>query len=782
MTQKISLARTSLCAAFIAYLSISSLVASHIIGGDITYEFLSFNADRTEVNYRVQLVLYRDPTGVRLDNVANFGVYTQQDDGSWQTYQVVTQVQRDVILEHDPLGDPCKTRYLSGEKLEYTNYTFDLTLEITDRKYKIAYQKCCRNFTINNIFAEGNLGAVYDVIITPEAMQLGNSSPKFGPIPPLFVCSGYDLNIDHSAVDKDGDQLVYKFCTPLHPGFDDGSSDNVNCCGCTNPDPGMCIPDFPELQYEEGFSPQNPMRGDPVVTIDEVTGLITGRPELLGPYVIVVCVEEYRDGQLIGVVRRDFELNSIVCSDYLRAEVEADSYYRDENIGKDVAYFESCGDTRFSINNLSRDELYIKDYAWEIYNANDELIYNRSGLSSRDITVDLPSAGAYYGYMILNDNVTCMDTAFLDFLIVPELNVDFTYEYNECQFSSVQFDNLTTSVSEVVSWYWDFGDGKTSILQNPSNIYLVEGSYLVQLTAIDAHGCSTVYEKEITYELVEEKYSSINQTICKGEYYEYQDIRLTEAGTYMYVFPSNQFCDSTVSLVLDVHQNSEYFYADTICAGDEYQFQSRLLTQGGMYQDTLVNMQGCDSIITLELYVGENLTRLELDSPIEREYGSEITLEPVVEGGELIYQQWSSEESVLGNVLELVFLVEKDSKLFFESINELYCFASDSISVRSNLNKGVYIPNIFSPNNDGDNDIFSIGFTESLKLIGMEIFDRWGNLIYNQSNTTKSLSTTYWDGSRQGAPAEVGVYVYQLEFEFVNGDRAKRSGTVQLIR
>lgn len=757
-------------------------LSSHIIGGDITYDFLRFNADRTEVTYEVRLTLYRDPTGVRLDNVASFGVYTQQDDGTWDTYSVISQVQRDVILEHDPLSDDCKTRYLNGEKLEYTNYTFELTLEVSDTNYKIAYQKCCRNFTINNIFADGNIGAVYDVIITPAAMRLGNSSPKFGPIPPLFVCSGYDLNIDHSATDVDGDRLVYKFCTPLHPGYDDGTSDNPNCCGCTNPDPQICKPDFQELTYEEGFSAQNPMRGDPQVTIDARTGLITGKPELLGPYVIVVCVEEYRNGELIGIVRRDFELNSIVCFDYLVAEVEADSYYTNEETGKNTAYFESCGDTRFSINNLSRDEAFIRDYRWEIYNDADELIYNRNGLESRDVTIDFPSAGSYYGYMILNDNVTCMDTAFMDFQIVSEVQLDFDFDYENCQMGPVQFSNLSEGVADVVSWSWDFGDGKSSSQRDPTNIYLEEGTYLVQLTTEDRYGCPASFAKVITYQLVEQKESSFSQSICEGDSYEYQNEKFNVSGSYEFNLAGSEGCDSLVTLNLEVLENSRYEYADTICSGDEYFFESQLITEAGEYRKTLTNTDGCDSIIVLDLYVGENLTRLELDGPITKDYGSEITLKPIVEGGELIYKQWFSEQHILSNLLELVFLVEKDETLYFESINELYCFAADSVEIRSNVNKGVFVPNIFSPNDDGDNDVFSVGFTKSLKFIGIEIFDRWGNLVYKQSDNTKALNTSAWDGTVQGAPVEVGVYVYQLEFEFVNGDRERQSGTVQLIR
>lgn len=755
---------------------------SHIIGGDITYTFLSFNQDKTEATYEVNLSLFRDPTGVPFDDYAGFGVFRQRANGSWESYTVVPRVLIDEIYEYNPLGDACKTRFLTEEGLEYTNYTFELSLELNDNDYMIAYQKCCRNYTINNVIGDGDLGAVYDVIITPESMRLGNSSPKFGPIPPLFVCSGYDLNIDHSATDIDGDRLEYRFCTPLYPGIDDGSFTDPNCCGCTNPNPAICTPPYPALEYESGFTPQNPMGGNPQVTIDNISGMITGKPEFLGPYVVVVCVDEYRDGRLIGTIRRDFELNSIVCTEYLKAEVASDTYYTDQQTNKTIAYYESCNDTRFTIENLSRDEQFIQDYIWEIYNENNDLVYTRSGLSSRDISFDLPGSGKYSGLMILNDGISCFDTAFMELVVAPDVKLDFTYSLDNCLASPIKFNNQSTQDEGVQSWYWDFGDGNTSDQRDPSHTYANERSYQVQLTATDIMGCDVSYTDQVDYELIEVSTISIAKEICQGESYMFANKEIKDAGSYDLILKDKNGCDSIVTLQLEVLQNTLNEIVDTICLGDEYLFAEELIIKSGEYRDTLTNGFGCDSITVLNLHVAENLTRLELTSPLEVAYGSTITLIPSVEGGELIYKQWSNDDRVLSNTLELNYLVEKDEWLFFESMNELYCFAQDSALVRSNIIKGVFVPNVFSPNNDGDNDTFLVGTTKSIKLVSTKIFDRWGNFIFGSEDTFKSLSANSWDGSFNGDFADIGVYVYFLEFEYVNGDRVSKEGTVQLVR
>ena len=766
----------------IILLSSNSIFASHIIGGDITYTFLRFNESKTEVTYEVKLALFRDPLGIDFDNTTRFGIFKQTNNGRWESYTVVHNIPKDETLEYNPQDDQCKTRFLSEDRLEYTNYTFELTLEITDEDYMIAYQKCCRNHTINNVLGDGDLGAVYDVIITSESMRLGNSSPKFGPIPPIFVCAGYDLNIDHSARDIDGDSLVYRFCKPFYPGIDDGTGDNRNCCGCSNPDPSICTPSFPTLDYEPGFNPQNPMGGDPQVTIDSHTGFISGTPELIGAYVVVVCVDEYREGRLIGTVRRDFELNSIVCSEYLDAEVASDIYYEDPETGHTIAYFESCEDARFSIVNLSRDEQYIKDYIWEIYDRDNDLVFTRSGPASRSVTLDLPGPGNYSGFMILNDNASCSDTAFLEFDVWPEVVLDFSFDYDQCTRSPIEFRNESTERSMLKDWLWEFGDGNISSESDPYHSYQNDGSYQVKLTATDEQGCIFSYAEHITYEVLPKNNTSLAQEICHGESFLFGGNELENPGIYQENLKDINGCDSMVTLRLTVLKDSYYRYTDTICLGDEQLFIEKLITEPGEYRDTLINKNGCDSIISLDLHVAQNLTKLDLTSPLEVDYGSTITLVPIVGGEELIYKQWSNTEQVLSNALILTYLVEKDEWLFFESRTELFCLARDSALVRSNIVKGVYVPSIFSPNGDGNNDTFIIGTTRSIKLASTKIFDRWGNIVFSQVGDLKTLSVNSWDGTFNGEEADIGVYVYLIEVEFVDDSKSLIQGNLQLIR
>jgi len=97
----------------------------------------------------------------------------------------------------------------------------------------------------------------------------------------------------------------------------------------------------------------------------------------------------------------------------------------------------------------------------------------------------------------------------------------------------------------------------------------------------------------------------------------------------------------------------------------------------------------------------------------------------------------------------------------------------------------IYIPNIFSPNQDGDNDVFSIFYeaTSGIEFISsLNIYSRWGELIFNQENFTPLDGETKWKGIFKGQPLASGVYVYKIIVVFVDGSTRHLTGDITLIR
>lgn len=104
------------------------------------------------------------------------------------------------------------------------------------------------------------------------------------------------------------------------------------------------------------------------------------------------------------------------------------------------------------------------------------------------------------------------------------------------------------------------------------------------------------------------------------------------------------------------------------------------------------------------------------------------------------------------------------------------CTATSSVSIFVIVDKQLYIPNLFSPNNDGNNDRFEI-FTDAVKLFSLKIFNRWGEKVFETNDHSQG-----WDGYYNGELAPAGNYVYEFSVTFVDGQTSKRKGSVMLMR
>ncbi|MGB1216642.1 MAG: T9SS type B sorting domain-containing protein, partial [Saprospiraceae bacterium] len=112
------------------------------------------------------------------------------------------------------------------------------------------------------------------------------------------------------------------------------------------------------------------------------------------------------------------------------------------------------------------------------------------------------------------------------------------------------------------------------------------------------------------------------------------------------------------------------------------------------------------------------------------------------------------------------------------------CFGSDDILIDVDPNRNVFIPTAFSPNQDGANDIFSplVG-TGVRNIRAMQVFDRWGELVYLQTNFLPDvLGTTGWDGTFQGKNMNPAVFIYTIEVEFADGQVLTYKGDITLLR
>ncbi|MCF8239450.1 MAG: gliding motility-associated C-terminal domain-containing protein [Saprospiraceae bacterium] len=111
------------------------------------------------------------------------------------------------------------------------------------------------------------------------------------------------------------------------------------------------------------------------------------------------------------------------------------------------------------------------------------------------------------------------------------------------------------------------------------------------------------------------------------------------------------------------------------------------------------------------------------------------------------------------------------------------CPGQDELTVAVDERLTIYIPNSFSPNGDGINDLFTVYSNEEGVIVkNLDIFDRWGNALYNQKDLPVHDPTVGWNGTFRGEIMDPGVYVYMIKIELADGSQRYYKGDVTIIR
>lgn len=450
---------TILCFLFLAALPLS-VQATHIVGGEMTYKCLGND------QYEISLTIFRDcfygSPAAQFDNPAAVGIFSN----------ATNLLIDNVFIPLDPMIDDTLNPQLASDCLTIppdvcvhtTTYTTTVTLPFIAGGYHLVYQRCCRNQTISNLIDPLDVGATYSIIVGEDALTECNSSPVFNDWPPLFLCGGLPFEIDQSATDEDGDSLVYRLCNPL-----------------TGANPAIPMPQPPNnppydtVPFAPGYGPDNFTNNPPVdvMSIDSETGLLTGTPNLLGQFVIGICVEEYRDGVLIGTNRRDYQVNVGDC------EVITSAFFAPQTI---------CNSLTVSLDNLS---LNANDYIWYF---NDPA---NPGANSTlfEPTYTYSDYGTYNITLIAEPGAVCADTATVQVTFVDnQLDALFDFAVLQCGDEIlVQATDLSTDPEyDIVAWDWTLstnGGVYSSTEQNPVFSVNETGPAIITLTVTSASDC-----------------------------------------------------------------------------------------------------------------------------------------------------------------------------------------------------------------------------------------------------------------------------------------------------
>lgn len=262
--------------------------------------------------------------------------------------------------------------------------------------------------------------------------------------------------------------------------------------------------------------------------------------------------------------------------------------------------------------------------------------------------------------------------------------------------------------------------------------------------------------------------------ICYGDSMLIGTTWRKSTGYYTGNYSTKKGCDSTEVIHLYVLQPQRIQVADSVCDGDSLLFGGNYLSTGGTYIDTLQSMYGCDSIVTLTFSIRKRIPISAYGDTLLK-IGQSTTIG--VNGGTGSYT-WTPPTGLSCTNCQTPVANPTETTWYFVSSGSGGCMATDSVLVEIDASFFVHVPNVFTPNGDGKNDIFRIT-AEGVESYNLSVFNRWGILLFERNS-----GPIEWDGkiAKSGKLASDGTYFFLLDVVKYSGDTESRKGSVFLTR
>lgn len=773
---------------------INSLFATHIIGGEINYRCLGNN------RYEITLQLFRD---------CDTGVPWFEDPALIQILGANGQFIDTIgmtLMNNDTLAFSASACSVIPPSacIHTTTYREVRTLPFRVGGYQFLYQICCRNQDIINIINPTGTEAAYHAVLTEEALLACNNAPKFDGWPPFYICNGQPFSYDHSAIDADGDSIVYELCTPYDV------FGNFNSL----------------VDWRAPYNLNNMLGGPQPFSIDPVTGLLTGTPFTNGTFVFGICISEYRNGVLMGQVRRDFQFIVTACITSIVA-----------NFAPDIPPCNSSLSIDF--DNLSNPSN--GPFVWDF----------GDGSPTSDLANPIhsyPDTGQYTVLLIAGLGTPCEDSMEIDVqLNIEAADIDVVSAPIICNDNKVLLVayNVFSEFNQIVNYDWSppgniiSGQGTDSVWMSVSG-----GSFGVLVTATNNYGCKDVVQLtqiDVPVDTVLAAFDTTtfscnesftvpfnNQSIASNNQYLWNFSNIASSTDFnpTYTFPDTGTyaitliagvgspCQDTFTRNLYVPFTKPSIAAigsQTICKEDTLLLTA--FTIGQNYHDivdytwtpadNIILGQGTDSIWVLasgDIYFEVVATNTE--NCKDTNYTSAIvsTISPT------LTVSATPDEIYLGQTTQLLANYDADhdyvwlpdttlsattihdptanprvvNTYYVRVTNDFGCSLFDSVTVRILPplcgNPVVFVPSAFSPDNDGHNDVLMVEGNNITEMT-FAIYNRWGQKVFETKDQNRG-----WDGTFQGTLLSPDVYGYYMNCTCDDGSQALLKGNITLLR
>lgn len=277
----------------------------------------------------------------------------------------------------------------------------------------------------------------------------------------------------------------------------------------------------------------------------------------------------------------------------------------------------------------------------------------------------------------------------------------------------------------------------------------------------------------------------INQTICDGDVYNFGGYTYNTSGTYYdtLIAGTAAGCDSVSVLSLTVLPPPAIRnLTQEMCTGDSFLFAGNTYFTSGQYSDTLFySSTGCDSFITILDLIVHPLPAIAISAypSLSSEFcvGDKVNLT----ANNVVSSEWrnTGKNGLLSSQVQFIYtLPGETNSLYVTGTDGNKCTASDSVTIKAEVCCQLLMPTAFSPNGDGKNDIFMPFYLRNQRGYQLNIFNRFGQLVFKSSRIDEG-----WDGrSVSGKMMDIGTYFWHMIRTCADGELIETKGDVTLVR
>lgn len=430
-----------------------------------------------------------------------------------------------------------------------------------------------------------------------------------------------------------------------------------------------------------------------------------------------------------------------------------------DTIGTRFDYLPVSGCKPLLINLTASTSGQIASYFWDFGDG------NTLNSQSPNVSHIYTSYGDFLPKVIMEDPSGCLiPVQGLDTIYITGADARFGIDSKLfCDAGTVNFSDSTTSNDPVISYNWTFGDGSSSTNQNPIHTYNSPGNYSVQLIVQTQQGCLDTISKPNLVKVVQRPLIDIagDSVVCINSSLQHSGIFIqpdTSQVSWQWNFPFG----NTSTLINP---------------------PALLYTSTGNFTITAIatNSTGCKDT-TIQNVLVNPLPVAVMPGQMTVQNGFPVTI-PATYSPNTISWIWSPSTG-----LSCANCPTPDAGPKFDTRYQVYYTDSNGCRNISSIlvnvickNSNLFIPNTFSPNGDGSNDVFYPRGNGLDRIISLRIFNRWGEVVFENRNFQVNDPSSGWNGTYKGNKPHADVYVYQAEVFCDNGDIIKLNGNIALI-